>query len=91
MEISWPLEWQPPHWRHSPASFLAHFLGHEGPGSLFAYLKEKGWVTALSAGPQNLARGFAMSKVTLHLTKSGFGTPFLEGHLHDHLPNISAF
>ena len=55
---------------------MAHFIGHEGPGSLHSYLKDKGWITALSAGPQNLARGFAMFKVTLHLTNDGFSALF---------------
>ncbi|OCH92098.1 insulin-degrading enzyme [Obba rivulosa] len=71
-EISFPLPYQPPYWQYQPGHFLAHFVGHEGPGSLHSYLKNKGWITALSAGPQNLARGFAMFKVTLHLTKEGF-------------------
>ncbi|KAL6301582.1 insulin-degrading enzyme [Sparassis latifolia] len=72
VEISFPLDYQPPHWKHEPAHFLSHFLGHEGPGSLHSYLKNKGWVSALSAGPQLLARNFAMMKVTLHLTPEGF-------------------
>ncbi|KAG6907416.1 hypothetical protein DXG01_008988 [Tephrocybe rancida] len=72
LEISFPLAWQPPFWKHKPANFLSHFLGHEGPGSLHSYLKNKGWVTTLSSGPQNLGRGFAMFKVTVHLTEDGF-------------------
>ncbi|KAJ8522379.1 hypothetical protein ONZ45_g1033 [Pleurotus djamor] len=72
VEISFPLEYQPPHWRHKPANFISHLVGHEGPGSLHSYLKGKGWITALSCGPQNLARGFAMFKVTIHLTEEGF-------------------
>ncbi|KAG6814549.1 hypothetical protein H0H92_000076 [Tricholoma furcatifolium] len=72
LEISFPLDWQPPLWKHKPAHFLSHFLGHEGPGSLHSYLKKKGWVTTLSSGPQNLARGFGMFKVTIHLTEDGF-------------------
>ncbi|TFK92329.1 hypothetical protein K466DRAFT_582051, partial [Polyporus arcularius HHB13444] len=72
LEISFPLPYLPPMWRYKPSGFLAHFLGHEGPGSLHSYLKQKGWITALSAGPQNLARGFAMFKVTLYMTPQGF-------------------
>ncbi|OJT08672.1 Insulin-degrading enzyme [Trametes pubescens] len=72
LEVSFPLPYQPPMWRHKPGNFLAHFLGHEGPGSLHSYLKQKGWVTGLSAGPQNLARGFAMFKITLYMTPQGF-------------------
>ncbi|RXW22316.1 hypothetical protein EST38_g3526 [Candolleomyces aberdarensis] len=45
LEISFPLEYQPPNYRSKPAGFLAHF---------------------------NLARGFAMFKVTIHLTEDGF-------------------
>lgn len=48
-------------------------MGHEGKGSLHSYLKEKGWITELSAGPQGLARGFAGFRVTCYLTKEGFG------------------
>ncbi|KXN92195.1 Insulin-degrading enzyme [Leucoagaricus sp. SymC.cos] len=72
LEISFPLEYQPPFWRYKPASFISHFVGHEGPGSLHSYLKAKGWITSLSSGPQNLARAFAMFKITVHLTEKGF-------------------
>jgi insulysin len=73
LEISFPLDFQPPHWRHKPGNFLAHFVGHEGPGSLHSYLKDKGWITSLNSSPQSLARGFSMFKVTIHLTQQGFG------------------
>lgn len=72
VEVSFPLGYQAPNWRHKPANFLAHFIGHEGPGSLHSYLKDKGWVTGLSSGAQNLSRGFGMFKITLQLTKEGF-------------------
>ncbi|KAF9482803.1 insulin-degrading enzyme [Pholiota conissans] len=72
LEISFPLEYQPPFWKYKPANFISHFVGHEGPGSLHSYLKNKHWLTALSCGPQNLARGFAMFKITVYLTPEGF-------------------
>lgn len=72
LEISFPLEYQPPLWRYKPANFISHLIGHEGPGSLHSYLKGKGWITSLSSGPQNLARAFAMFKITMHLTEEGF-------------------
>ncbi|KAI0372962.1 insulin-degrading enzyme [Pilatotrama ljubarskyi] len=72
LEVSFPLPYLPPLWRYKPVSFLAHFIGHEGPGSLYSYLKQRGWVTGLSAGPQDLARGFGMFKVTLYMTPQGF-------------------
>ncbi|KAI9058078.1 LuxS/MPP-like metallohydrolase [Trametes sanguinea] len=57
-----------------PASFLAHFLGHEGPGSVCAYLKEKGWILDLSAGPSGRSREPQFFNVRGRLT--------LEGYLH---------
>lgn len=72
VEISFPLAWQPPLWKYKPGNFLSHFLGHEGHGSLFAYLKDKGWITSLTAATQALGRGFAMFKTTMYLTKNGF-------------------
>ncbi|KAJ7481222.1 Metalloenzyme, LuxS/M16 peptidase-like protein [Mycena galericulata] len=70
--ISFPIEWQPPFWRHKPMSFVSHFVGHEGPGSIHSYLKSKGWITALSCAPQTLARGLSTFKVTAYLTIDGF-------------------
>ena len=72
VEVSFPFPYHPARWKYKPGNFLAHFIGHEGPGSLHSYLKKKGWLTSLSSGPQNLAREFAMIKVTLHLTREGF-------------------
>ena len=76
IEVSFPIPYQPAMWKYKPANFLAHFVGHEGPGSLHSYLKQKGWLTSLSSGPQSLAREFAMFKVTLHLTQEGFCKSF---------------
>jgi insulysin len=73
LEISFPLEYQPPFWKHKPIYSIAHFVGHEGPGSLHSYLKKKQWLTSLSCEPKSLARGFAMFKVTIRLTPEGFG------------------
>ena len=72
IEVSFPLPYQPAMWKYKPGDFLSHFVGHEGPGSLHSYLKQKGWLTGLSSGPQSLAREFSMFKVTLHLTQEGF-------------------
>ncbi|EJD02194.1 insulin-degrading enzyme [Fomitiporia mediterranea MF3/22] len=71
-ELSFPLPYQAPFWDVKPGNYLSHYVGHEGPGSLHSYLKNKGWITALEAGPQRLGRGFEMFKITVHLTKDGF-------------------
>jgi insulysin len=80
MEISFPLEWQPPLWQLKPANFIAHLAGHEGPGSLHSYLKTKGWITELSCGPQSLGRGFEMFKITMYLTEDGFSASLSSTH-----------
>lgn len=71
LELSFPLPRQDTLYESKPATFLSHFIGHEGDGSLFAYLKEKGWVTQLWSGPQSSARGFSFMKINVKLTKSG--------------------
>ncbi|KAJ7217183.1 Metalloenzyme, LuxS/M16 peptidase-like protein [Mycena pura] len=70
--ISFPLEWQPPFWRHKPTAFITHFVGHEGPGSVHSYLKNKGWITHLSVATRNLAHGLSEIKIKLTLTINGF-------------------
>ncbi|KAF9262820.1 hypothetical protein L218DRAFT_928843 [Marasmius fiardii PR-910] len=72
LKISFPLEPQNRHWRHKPAGFISHFVRHEGPGSLFSYLKTKGWASGLSSGPSEMGRGFSKFSITITLTKDGF-------------------
>ncbi|KAL7284357.1 hypothetical protein ACG7TL_001646 [Trametes sanguinea] len=62
------------HYATKPAAFLAHFLGHEGPGSVCAYLKKKGWILDLSAGPSGRSREPQFFNIQSRLT--------LEGYLH---------
>lgn len=54
-----------------PGNYLAHFLGHEGPGSILSYLKRHGWVNSLRAGFQSGSVGFDFFKVTVDLTAEG--------------------
>ncbi|KAF8743460.1 Peptidase M16, partial [Rhizoctonia solani] len=71
LEVSWSCEWQDPRYLTKPAMILGHLLGHEGPGSIHAYLKNKGWISYLSAGIHGGGRGFSFFKVTMVLTKDG--------------------
>ncbi|KAL0571049.1 metalloprotease [Marasmius crinis-equi] len=72
LEIAFPLDPQVENWRHKPANFISHLIGHEGPGSLLSLLKKEGLAVGLSCGPQALGRGFDMLRVTLELTGKGF-------------------
>ncbi len=60
------------HYETKPASFLAHFFGHEGPGSICAYLKKKGWLTSLSSGPSGSSRSVQFFAVHGRLTLEGY-------------------
>ncbi|KZT41760.1 hypothetical protein SISSUDRAFT_981316 [Sistotremastrum suecicum HHB10207 ss-3] len=74
LEICFPLEYQDDLYRSKPGSFIAHFIGHEGPGSLFSYLKRKGWAVGLSCGSTALGRGFNTLRVNITLTPEGFAS-----------------
>lgn len=54
-----------------PARYASHLIGHEGPGSILAYIKEKGWANGLSAGPTNLCPGTGLFSVSVSLTEEG--------------------
>ncbi len=55
-----------------PTSFLAHFLGHEGRGSICAYLKRRGWLLDLSAGDSGEPRAVHLFKIEGTLTLEGY-------------------
>jgi insulysin len=40
-----------------PSRYISHLIGHEGPGSIMAYIKTKGWANGLSAGAYPIAPG----------------------------------
>jgi insulysin len=54
-----------------PGRYLSHLLGHEGPGSILAYLKNKGWANGLGAGPSPLCPGSSFFSISVRLTEEG--------------------
>lgn len=54
-----------------PARYLSHLIGHEGPGSILAYIKAKGWAVGLSAGYRNVCPGSALFVTSVSLTPKG--------------------
>ncbi|OAQ98847.1 hypothetical protein LLEC1_05979 [Akanthomyces lecanii] len=55
-----------------PSRYLAHLIGHEGPGSIMSYLKSKGWANALSVGQFVLCPGTpSIFHVQVRLTEEG--------------------
>ncbi|KAI0819462.1 LuxS/MPP-like metallohydrolase [Trametes gibbosa] len=70
--LTFPLPDLRAHYATKPASFIAHFLGHEGPGSVCAHLKNKGWLLNLSAGASRNAYGIESFKISGQLTLKGY-------------------
>ncbi|PMR76290.1 peptidase M16 [Billgrantia endophytica] len=58
-------------YRHKPADYLAHLLGHEGDGSLLAVLREAGLADGLSAGISRGDGQHALFTVNVSLTPAG--------------------
>lgn len=55
----------------SPYHFICHLLGHEGPGSCFAYLQDEDLVDVLSVGPRLSEADHSLLAISLSLTKKG--------------------
>jgi insulysin len=72
LDLSFPISYQAPNFRARPAYYLAHFIAHEGPGSVLAYLKKKGWALDLYAGPQTWNRGVQLFNIFGKLTFAGY-------------------
>ncbi|CAN9095880.1 unnamed protein product [Alternaria alternata] len=54
-----------------PSRYLSHLLGHEGPGSILALIKAKGWANGLGAGGSTLCPGSGLFTVNIKLTEEG--------------------
>ncbi|KAK7517072.1 Metalloenzyme, LuxS/M16 peptidase-like protein [Phyllosticta citriasiana] len=55
----------------APGRYLSHLIGHEGPGSLMAYIKDKGWANDLGAGSFTVCPGSAFFTISIRLTEEG--------------------
>ncbi|KAK1840286.1 a-pheromone processing metallopeptidase ste23 [Colletotrichum chrysophilum] len=49
LSICFPFLDQESMFESRPSRYISHLIGHEGPGSIMAYLKEKGWANKLNA------------------------------------------
>lgn len=58
--LQWPMPPVRRLWRNSPTRVLSHFLGHEGPGGLFAALQDRDLATSVSAGLRTAHEDFSL-------------------------------
>ena len=72
LDITFPFPEQVHLFRSKPGQLLSHFIGHEGHGSLFSCLKQRGWANLLSAGQAISAAGFELFKINIDLTNEGY-------------------
>ncbi|GAB2234121.1 hypothetical protein Droror1_Dr00003358 [Drosera rotundifolia] len=76
LEILWKLPCLWKEYLKKPEDYLAHIIGHEGRGSLHFFLKNKGWITSISAGvgDEGINRSFIayIFGMSIYLTDSGF-------------------
>ncbi|KAI0698094.1 LuxS/MPP-like metallohydrolase [Cytidiella melzeri] len=70
--VVFQIEDQAPVYRTSPAGFVSHFLGHEGPGSVYAFLKKRGWILDLSAGYSSKNPSVTPFTIGGRLTREGY-------------------
>jgi len=71
LSVSWPLPPQSDHLFAKPELYIAHVLGHEGPGSLHDVLNRRGWVEELWAGPVHSFSDVQLCSVNVKLTPEG--------------------
>ena len=71
LEISFPWQDEEEMFETQPARYISHLIGHEGPGSILAYLKERGLAQTLSAGYHPVCPGSAFFEIEIGLTPDG--------------------
>ncbi len=71
LEMSFPFQDEEDMYETQPSRYLSHLIGHEGPGSILAYIKEKGWALGLSAGANPVCPGSAFFEIGIRLTPEG--------------------
>ncbi|KAG5930400.1 hypothetical protein E4U42_001646 [Claviceps africana] len=55
-----------------PSKYISHLIGHEGPGSIMSFIKNKGWANGLSAGATCICPGSPdIFEIQVRLTEEG--------------------
>ncbi|KAI5302635.1 Insulinase (Peptidase M16), partial [Ascosphaera pollenicola] len=71
LEITIPFPDEEHLYESQPSHYISHLIGHEGPGSILSYIKEKGWAHELSAGSYTVSPGSALFMINVRLTEEG--------------------
>lgn len=71
LELYFPYQDEENLYESQPGRYLSHLIGHEGTGSILAYIKAKGWANGLGAGSMPLCPGSAFFSISIKLTEDG--------------------
>ena len=71
LDIYFPFQDEEHMYETQPSRYISHLIGHEGPGSILAYIKAKGWANGLSAGAMPVCSGAAFFTISIRLTEDG--------------------
>ena len=71
LDIYFPFQDEEYMYESQPSRYISHLIGHEGPGSILAYIKAKGWANGLSAGAMSVCAGAAFFTISIRLTEDG--------------------
>lgn len=71
LELSFPFIDEEYLFESQPGRYLSHLIGHEGPGSILAFIKGRGWATELSAGSMQICPGSSLFEISIRLTEEG--------------------
>ncbi|KAL8948045.1 MAG: hypothetical protein Q9222_005737 [Ikaeria aurantiellina] len=71
LDIYFPYQDEEKMYETQPSRYISHLIGHEGPGSILAYIKAKGWANGLSAGMAPVCPGSAFFTISIKLTEEG--------------------
>ena len=71
LDIYFPFQDEEHMYKTQPSRYISHLIGHEGPGSILAYIKAKGWANGLSAGAMPVCPGAAFFTISIRLTEDG--------------------
>ena len=73
IRIDFPVPSPKSHYKSKPAAYWSHLIGHEGPGSICAALKKRGWADGLSAGLSYTTSDCSLFTINVEATLEGMG------------------
>ena len=71
LQFTFPLPASKHLYQYKPIQVISNLIGHEGEGSLLAFLKERGWAEGLSAGRSLATSNETTLVVQISLTQKG--------------------